>query len=183
MKKISTRRCLFNKVVDDTGTAFLALLLIFLWQLYRGPIAVPFLKPYIIKALNHDDAEYQVTLDSVNIELVRSIQPIKIIANNVTYRKNDETFVVTAPKTSVSFSIRALLHGVVAPSSIEVNRPPKTSIAKNWNIILKALKNLSSVLTPKTGLIPKAILMISGLTMPKWNSMKSNWAANGFSRI
>lgn len=109
--------------MDYTGAAFLALLLIFLWQLYRGPIAVPFLKPYIIKALNHDDAEYQVTLDSVNIELVRSIQPIKIIANNVTYRKNDETFVVTAPKTSVSFSIRALLHGVVAPSSIEVNRP------------------------------------------------------------
>jgi hypothetical protein len=123
MKKISNRRYVFKKVMDYTGAAFLALLLIFLWQLYRGPIAVPFLKPYIIKALNHDDAEYQVTLDSVNIELVRSIQPIKIIANNVTYRKNDETFVVTAPKTSVSFSIRALLHGVVAPSSIEVNRP------------------------------------------------------------
>ena len=76
MKKISNRRYVFKKVMDYTGAAFLALLLIFLWQLYRGPIAVPFLKPYIIKALNHDDAEYQVTLDSVNIELVRSIQPI-----------------------------------------------------------------------------------------------------------
>ena len=109
--------------MDYIGAGFLALVLIFLWQLYRGPIAVPFLKPYIIKALNHDDAAYQVTLDSVNIELVRSIQPIKIIANNVTYRKNDETFVINAPKTSVSFSIRALLHGVIAPSSIEVNNP------------------------------------------------------------
>ena len=123
MKKISNRRYIFKKVIDYTGAAFLAMFLIFLWQLYRGPIAVPFLKPYIIKALNHDDANYQVTLDSVNIELVRSIQPIKIIANNVSYRKNDNTFVVSAPKTSVSFSISALLHGVIAPSSIEVNRP------------------------------------------------------------
>ncbi len=123
MKKISNRRYTFKKIIDYTGAAVLAFLLIFLWQLYRGPIEVPFLKPYIIKALNHDDSSYQVSLDTVNIELVRSIQPIKIIANNVSYRKNDDTFIVNAPKTSVSFSIRALLHGVIAPSSIEVNNP------------------------------------------------------------
>ena len=68
-------------------SVFLVLLLLFIWQLYRGPVAVPFLKPYIIKALNHDDAEYQVTLDSVNLELVRSIKPLRIIANNVVYKK------------------------------------------------------------------------------------------------
>lgn len=123
MKKISSRRLFWKKVMDYTGVAFLALLLLFLWQLYRGPIAVPFLKPYIITALNHDDAQYQVTLDSVNLELVRSIKPIKIIANNVTYRKVDGSFVINAPKTSVSFSIRALLHGVIAPSNITVTRP------------------------------------------------------------
>jgi len=123
MKKISNRRYLFKKIVDYTGAIFLAFLLIFLWRLYSGPIEVPFLKPYIIKALNHDDSSYQVSLDTVNIELVRSIQPIKIIAKNVSYRKNDDTFVVSAQNTSVSFSIRALLHGVIAPSSVEVNNP------------------------------------------------------------
>ena len=123
MKKISSYRYTFKKMLDYVGAAFLAFLLIFLWQLYRGPIEVPFLKPYIIKALNHDDSSYQVSLDTVNIELVRSIQPIKIIAKNVTYRKNDDTFIVNAPNTSVSFSIRALLHGVIAPSSINVNDP------------------------------------------------------------
>ena len=123
MKKISNRRYTFKKLVDYTGAAFLAFLLIFLWRLYSGPIEIPFLKPYIIKALNHDDSSYQVSLDTVNIELVRSIQPIKIIAKNVSYRKNDDTFVVNALNTSVSFSIRALLHGVIAPSSVEVNNP------------------------------------------------------------
>ena len=123
MKKVSNKLYKARKIMDYTGVVFLGLLLLFLWQLYRGPVAVPFLKPYIIKALNHDDAEYQVTVEAVNLELVRSIQPIKIIANNVVYKKNDGTFIINAPKTSVSFSIRALLRGVIAPSSVEVSSP------------------------------------------------------------
>ena len=123
MKKVSNKIYKARKIMDYTGVVLLVLLLLFLWQLYRGPIAVPFLKPYIIKALNHDDTEYQVTVEAVNLELVRSIQPIKIIANNVVYKKNDGTFIINAPKTSVSFSIRALLRGVIAPSSVEVNSP------------------------------------------------------------
>ncbi len=123
MKKVSNKLYLTRRILDYTGVIFLLLLLIFIWQLYKGPIAVPFLQPYIVKALNHDNGEYQVTVESVNLELVRSIRPIKIIANNVVYRKNDETFIVNAPRTFVSFSIKALLRGVVAPSSIEVKDP------------------------------------------------------------
>lgn len=100
--------------MDYTGVVFLVLLLLFIWQLYRGPVAVPFLKPYIIKALNHDDSEYQVTVDAVNLELVRSIQPIKIIANNVVYKKMTALSSSMRPKLpSLSVSARccaALLH-------------------------------------------------------------------------
>lgn len=123
MKKVSNRLYITRKIMDYTGVLFLILLLMFIWQLYKGPIAMPFLKPYIIKALSHDDGQYQVTLDSVNLELVRSIKPINIIANNVVYKKVDGSFIVNAPKTSVSFSIKALLRGVIAPSSIEVKEP------------------------------------------------------------
>lgn len=123
MKKLDIKTYRLQKLVDYTGVVLLVLLLLFIWQLYRGPIAMPFLKPYIIKALNHDDAEYQVTLDSVNLELVRSIKPLRIIANNVSYRKTNNDFVINAPRTSVSFSIKALLRGVIAPSSVEVDNP------------------------------------------------------------
>ena len=123
MKKLDSRTYRLRKVFDYIGVIFLVILLMFIWQLYRGSITVPFLKPYIIKALNHDDTEYQVTLDSVNLELVRSIKPLRIIANNVVYRKADGTIIVNAPKTSVSFSIRALMHGIVAPSSVDVYKP------------------------------------------------------------
>ncbi len=123
MKKMGLTAYRMHKILDFVGVIFLAFFLLFLWQLYRGPVEVPFLKPYIIKALNHDDSQYQVTLDSVNIELVRSVKPLKIIANNVDYRKADGSFAITAPRTSLSFSIRALLRGIIAPSSIEVSKP------------------------------------------------------------
>lgn len=123
MKKMGARAYRLHKIVDFIGVIFLALFLLFLWQLYRGPIAVPFLKPYIVKALNHDDSAYQVDVESVNIELVRSIKPLKIIANNVKYNKADGHISITAPKTALSFSIRALLRGIIAPSSIEVEKP------------------------------------------------------------
>lgn len=91
-----------------------------MWQLYRGPISAPFLKPYIIAALNQDIENTDVSVESVNIELVRSIKPIKIIANNLEIKEKDETFSLKAPKVSLSFSIKALLHGIIAPSSVDV---------------------------------------------------------------
>lgn len=123
MKKISNHSYIFQKVLDYLGVAFLGMLLLFLWQLYRGPIEVPFLKPYIMQALNQDSSEAEIRVKSVSIELVRSLQPIKIVARDIIYRRNDESVSIKAPRTTVSFSLKALLHGVVAPSSIAVENP------------------------------------------------------------
>lgn len=123
MKKVSTRRYRARKIFDYALVLLLFLLLLFVWQLYRGPIAVPFLKPYIIAALNQDNEKAEVTVGSVNIELVRSIKPVRIIARDMVYEEKDGHIRVTAPGVAVSFSIRALLRGVIAPSSIEVNDP------------------------------------------------------------
>ena len=123
MAKDKVKKYKLGKILDYLGVVFLGGILLLVWQLYKGPIEVPYLKPYIIKALNSDEATYQISLDSVNIELVRSIQPIKIIANNIVFKKNDDSFIINAPRTSLSFSIRALLRGIIAPSSIEVDGP------------------------------------------------------------
>lgn len=123
MKKVSNRRYLLRKFFDYSLVLLLFLLLLFVWQLYRGPIAVPFLKPYIIAALNQNNEDAELTVDSVDIELVRSIKPIKIIAKNTVYKEKDGHMQIAAPGVAVSFSIRALLQGVIAPSSIEINDP------------------------------------------------------------
>ena len=98
MAKDKVKKYKLGKILDYLGVAFLGGILLLVWQLYKGPIEVPYLKPYIIKALNSDDATYQISLDSVNIELVRSIQPIKIIANNIVFKKNDDSFIINAPR-------------------------------------------------------------------------------------
>ncbi len=123
MKKVSNRRYLARKIVDYVLLVLLVIFLLFLWQLYRGPISVPFLKPYIVAALNPDADEAEVSVDSVNIELVRSVRPIKIIANNVLYKRNDDSVRFSTPRTSVSFSIKALMRGIIAPASLEMENP------------------------------------------------------------
>ncbi len=132
MKKLGAKGYLAYKTANFVTVVFLAVLLVFIWQLYRGAVRLPFLKPYIISALNHDDADYSVSLDNVSLELVRSIRPLRIIANNVTYKKENSINII-APKVSLSFSIKALMRGVVAPSSIEVDHP-RIEIYNNYQI-------------------------------------------------
>ncbi|MBQ2811198.1 MAG: hypothetical protein IJF12_03410, partial [Alphaproteobacteria bacterium] len=64
-----------------------------------------------------------MNIGKVNLELVRSIQPVKIIAKDVVLRKNDDKFSIQAPSLSLSFSVRALLKGIIAPSNVSVEKP------------------------------------------------------------
>ena len=61
MKKLDYKTYCLRRLFDYIGVIFLIMLLMFIWQLYRGEISIPFLKPYIIKALNHDDNEYMTS--------------------------------------------------------------------------------------------------------------------------
>lgn len=124
---------IFKKILDYFGVVFLLAFLYFLWVLYNGPLSVPFLKPYIIEALNSEQTDYTMNIGEVNLELVRSIQPVKIIAKNVMLKKNDGNIVVNTPKLSLSFSVRALLKGIIAPSNIRIHRP-KVAIFTNYGV-------------------------------------------------
>ena len=117
------RHYYIRKILDYLGVTLLLGIAYFLWVLYQGSVSVPFLKPYIIKALNSEESEYTVNLEEVNIELVRSVQPVKIIAKNVLVKKNDDSVSIKTKKLFLSFSIRALLKGVIAPSSIVIKNP------------------------------------------------------------
>ena len=107
MKKVSPQLYFLRRTLHYFGVGLLLVALLFMWTLYRGPISVPYLKPYIIQALNYDDNDYGVDIGDVNIELVRSIQPIRITAKNINLQKTDGTVSVKAPKLYLSFSLRA----------------------------------------------------------------------------
>ncbi len=108
---------------DYTSALSLILLLILLWHLGKGPIEVNFLRPYIIEALTNETSSYDINISSVNLELTHSIQPIEIIAKDITFKDKEDAYIVTSPRLSLSFSARALLKGLLAPSTINIENP------------------------------------------------------------
>ena len=108
---------------DYMSALSLIALLVLLWNLGKGPIKVNFLKPYIEQALTNDVSDYDLSIGSVNLELVHSVQPVEVIARDVVFRAKDGDYVINAPRLSLSFSARALLKGMLAPSTISIDKP------------------------------------------------------------
>lgn len=108
---------------DYTSALSLIALLVLLWHLGKGPVQINFLRPYIIQALTNETSSYDLSVGSVNLELVHSVQPVEIIAKDVQFTDKKGNYVVKAPRLSLSFSARALLKGLLAPSAIEVVEP------------------------------------------------------------
>mgnify|MGYP003292114073 CR=1 FL=1 len=118
---------------DYVSALSLILLLMLFWKLGKGPIEVNFLRPYIIQALTNDTSSYDLNVKSVNLELVHSVQPIKIIAKDVSFKDKNDNYDINAPRLALSFSTRALLKGLLAPSSINIENP-KIKITTFYNI-------------------------------------------------
>ena len=108
---------------DYASALSLIALLILLWNLGKGPIRVNFLKPYIVQALTNDTSSYDLSVGTVNLELVHSVQPVQVIVRDVAFKAKNDDYLVEAPRLSLSFSARALLKGLLAPSSISIEHP------------------------------------------------------------
>ncbi len=132
-----SRKLRFISLMWDYASALsLIALLVLLWHLGKGPVRVNFLRPYIIQALTNETSSYDLSVGSVNLELVHSVQPVKIIAKNVRFQDKDEKYLVEAPRLSLSFSARALLKGMLAPSAVEIEEP-KIRIAAAYGVKAK----------------------------------------------
>ena len=113
----------FIWILDAIGVLLLLGLIILGWKLYSGPVSVPFLKPYVISALTPSEGDYRVSLDKVELSFGKPTKPIDVISHNLVFEKMDRSFVVEAKETSVSFSFKAFLSGVVAPKAVEIRNP------------------------------------------------------------
>ena len=138
---------------DYASALSLILALILFWHLGKGPIEVNFFRPYIIQALTNETSSYEIDISSVNLELTHSVQPIKITAKNVVFKDNEKLYNITAPKLSLSFSARALLKGLLAPSSISIDSP-KVEILASYGFNTTE-ENTNTLPTPKEANLKK----------------------------
>lgn len=97
-------------------------------QLSRGPLSVGFIMPYIASALESENSSFQVSLDDAVLTWggwERSVQ-LRAVGVKVTDLAGNPQ--ADIPELTIGFSIRALLHAQLAPTSLEVVGPRLTLV-------------------------------------------------------
>ena len=96
-------------------------LLLLLWRLSSSPIQLNQFVPGIEQAASDLPGGLSVRLEGIGLYWDRDEKQIDLRALNVELVESSGTSLVTAPEVDVSLSVFALMRGVVAVSSIEVN--------------------------------------------------------------
>ncbi|MBT4906964.1 MAG: hypothetical protein HON62_08785, partial [Rhodospirillaceae bacterium] len=108
------------------AAALVGLALIFgvlIWQLSRGPISLSFLTPLIERALDTGRGDARIRLHDTILTWAADERELDIRAVGLQFVDSSDSVRATIPEMSVKFSGRALLRGLVAPTSLELFGP------------------------------------------------------------
>ncbi len=92
-----------------------------LWLLSRGPIELDGVAPYVASALSRDNG-IATQIDHALLNLTDEGR-IALVVRGVHLRRDDGGAVLTLDELALQFDTHALMTGVIAPTSIVVNRP------------------------------------------------------------
>ena len=95
-----------------------------LWRISGDePLRVSFLTPYLEQALSPEDRRFTVAIDDTVLTWAGWERTLDLRARGVRTIAEDGSTIASVPQVSVTLSLRALLRGLVAPTSIEVFGP------------------------------------------------------------
>lgn len=97
-----------------------ALISVALWRLSNGPVQVDFLTPYLERAFAGSPSGDTVKIQNTIVAWERESHRIDLRARGVTVLDRDNRKFAVFPTLRVALSLRALLHGMVAPTTVEV---------------------------------------------------------------
>ncbi|MBI1985579.1 MAG: DUF3971 domain-containing protein, partial [Rhodospirillales bacterium] len=100
------------------GLAIIAMLAA--WQLSSGPISLAFLSPYIENAVNAGHKSFKLSLEDTILTWAGWQRTLDIRVINVKALRPDGSLIGSVPEVSFSLSGKALIGGLIAPSSIEL---------------------------------------------------------------
>ena len=100
------------------GAAIIALLIA--WQLYKGPVSLSFLTPYVEQALNSGHRSFKLAIDDTTLTWAGWDRAIELRVKNVRAIGDSGEAVARIPELSVSLSGAALIRGQLAPKNIEL---------------------------------------------------------------
>jgi hypothetical protein len=113
--------------LEVIGTLVAGLLIVAGFAAYRfsegRPFHLQFLVPYIERALTPPNGDFRIKLDDLVIAWTGGERLIGLRATHVSAFAKDGRLVASVPQIGIDLSLRALLHGLVAPTSIEIHDP------------------------------------------------------------
>lgn len=103
------------------GLAMISGVLIF--QLSRGPISLSFLTPLVERALNSSSEDTQIQLHDTVLTWENEDRALDVRATGLQFLDSEGRVRATIPEMTVTFSARALLRGMIAPTNLEIFGP------------------------------------------------------------
>lgn len=93
------------------------------WRLHTGPVDLDFLTPHLEEALKTEGRGYDVDIEKTEAVWAGWANAIDIVATNVVVTAPDGLTLARVPQVSLGLSVRALLRGNLAPTSLDVIGP------------------------------------------------------------
>jgi hypothetical protein len=121
----------FLEVVAASLLGLMLLTGIAAWRLSQGPLPLNFLTPHFEQGLNGHGAPFRVTLEKTILAWAGWERTLDIRVVGVRATAADGRVVARVPEISVSVSVRALLRGIIAPTSLDL-------IGANLNLVRRA---------------------------------------------
>ena len=111
------------EIVAVTLTGVVVALGVLGWRLSSGPMSADYFSPYVERALTPASGEYKVKVGHTVAQWGGWQRPVVVHVRDIAVTRKDGGPVARVPEVIVRFSVRALLRGMIAPTSLEVRRP------------------------------------------------------------
>ena len=115
---------IFLEIIGAALAALVLLVAFLSWRLtYEGPIHMRFLAPYVEKSIAENNKDFVVTIEDVMLTWAGWPRGLDLRAINLHVRDRRDHDLAILPEASLTLSARAMLHGLLAPSKVEIMSP------------------------------------------------------------
>ncbi len=88
-----------------------------------GPVDLDFLKPRIAKLIDVPGNDIHPDFDEISFEWSGISRPVRLAFTEPALHERQNQVIATAPEASLTFEPRAVVQGMLLPTSITISRP------------------------------------------------------------
>lgn len=130
------RTCrIVTRVTVGVVLALAALVVVGALRLMSGPVDLDFLKPRIAKLIDVPDNDIHPDFDRISFEWSGLSQPMRLAFTGLRFTNAQKQVIATAPEAALTFEPRAVVQGMLLPTSITITRPAiEADIARDGGV-------------------------------------------------